>query len=499
MTGGTGVTRRMGLLVAALLACVLAACASDGGTAASRSGHHDAAEEAAFTQQQLDQMLAPIALYPDQLLSQILMASTYPLEVVEAARWSRANPALLGDGAVRAVERYDWDPSVKSLTAFPRILQVMEDKLEWTENLGDAFLSQRAQVMDTIQKLRRKAYAAGNLRSNEEVRVDAGAQYVYIEYADPEVVYIPYYDPFVIYGAWWWSGYPPVHWAPWPGYQVVSGFAWGTVIYISTGFFFGDCDWRERRVDVVNVRNYYYAPSIQTPGSTSRYFNTAPGAWRYSPEHRRGVPYRDVQLRREFGEARRFGAPERSMPRNPGSGVGFGSSGGQAGYGAYPGASQDPARPPERFWPGNASPRETQGEDVFQRRLTDAPSMPQEDSRRFDSRAGDGVPQRGWVQQSVAPPLQDAQHFEVQPGSQPARGGIYQGRQPIPGMRPTPQVQSSPPTRQPYSSSPESGLDANTGTRFGGQRSENVTPGAQVMPAPAQPSPSGGHGRDFQP
>ncbi len=112
----------------------------------------------AFTQQELDQMLAPIALYPDPLLSQILMASTYPLEVVEAARWSRAHSGLRGDRAVRAAADQDWDPSVKSLVAFPQILAMMDQRLEWTERLGDAFLAQEPAVMDSVQVLRQRAY-----------------------------------------------------------------------------------------------------------------------------------------------------------------------------------------------------------------------------------------------------------------------------------------------------------------------------------------------------
>ena len=167
-----------------------------------------------FTQQELDQMLAPIALYPDSLLSQILMASTYPLEVVEAARWSRANPNLKGDEAVRAVEQNTWDPSVKSLVAFPQILQMMDEKLGWTERLGDAFLSQQALVMDTVQNLRQKAYAAGNLKSTDQVRVEQQGQTIVIEPTRPEVIYVPYYDPLVVYGPWWWPAYPPVYWAP---------------------------------------------------------------------------------------------------------------------------------------------------------------------------------------------------------------------------------------------------------------------------------------------
>src|SRR5882762_6207511 len=148
----------------------------------------------AFTQQELDQMLAPIALYPDSLLSQIFMASTYPLEVVEAARWSRANPGLKGEEAVNAVEQKDWDASVKSLAAFPQVLAMMDQHLEWTARLGDVFIAQEPQVMETVQSLRQKAYAAGNLRSTEQVTVYEQGDAYAIEPARPEVVYVPYYD-----------------------------------------------------------------------------------------------------------------------------------------------------------------------------------------------------------------------------------------------------------------------------------------------------------------
>src|SRR5690242_21301783 len=126
---------------------------------------------AAATQPELDQMLAPIALYPDSLLSQILMASTYPLEVVEAARWSRANPGLKGEDAVDAVEQRDWDPSVRSLAAFPQVLAMMDQQIEWTARLGDVFIAQEPQVMETVQNLRQRAYQAGNLRSTEQAYV----------------------------------------------------------------------------------------------------------------------------------------------------------------------------------------------------------------------------------------------------------------------------------------------------------------------------------------
>ena len=163
-----------------------------------------------YTQAELDQMLAPIALYPDALLSQVLMASTYPIEVVEAARWMRANPGLQGDDAVRGVQDEDWDPSVKSLVAFPQILQRMDEKLEWTRSLGDAFLAQEPQMMDQVQQLRRRAQAAGSLRSDERVRVEQQGPTIVVRPASPQYVYVPYYDPLIVYGPWWWPAYRPV-------------------------------------------------------------------------------------------------------------------------------------------------------------------------------------------------------------------------------------------------------------------------------------------------
>src|SRR5437016_3787645 len=218
-----------------------------------------APRHAAATQQELDQMLAPIALYPDSLLSQIFMASTYPLEVVEAARWSRANPGLKGEEAVNAVEQKDWDASVKSLTALPQVLAMMDQQLVWTARLGDVFIAQEPQVMETVQSLRQKAYAAGNLRSTEQAYVVQQGEALDIEPATPQVVYVPYYDPRVAYGSWWWPAYPPVYWAPWPGYYVYPGFAfaWGGGIRVGSGFFFSSCDWRARHVTIVNVTNVF--------------------------------------------------------------------------------------------------------------------------------------------------------------------------------------------------------------------------------------------------
>ena len=261
----------------------------------------------AFSQPELDQMLAPIALYPDQLLTQILMAATYPAEVAEAARWSRANPGLRGDDAVTMIQQTYWDPSVKSLVAFPQILQMMDYKLDWTERLGDAFLTQEAQLMDTVQNLRQRAYAAGSFSSNDQILVDQEGTAIVVEPTNPGIVYVPYYDPNVVYGSWWWVDYQPVYWAPWPGYHRRSGFApgfaWGVGIPIAAEFFFGDFDWHHRRANVVNVNNYYYNGGSRDQMNPARRMNTAPGIWQHDPDHRRGVAYRDESLRQQSGRA----------------------------------------------------------------------------------------------------------------------------------------------------------------------------------------------------
>lgn len=247
-------------LIVALLAALAAASAAL------------AQDRPSYSQAELDQMLAPIALYPDALLSQVLMASTYPLEVVEAARWSRAHPGLRGDEAVRAAQGEDWDPSVQSLLAFPDLLARMDEQLDWTKRLGDAFLEQEPHVMETVQRLRRKSQAAGQLASDERLRVVDEGGIVVIEQVNPQVVYVPYYDPLVVYGSWGWPAYPPVVWAPWPGYA----------IGVTAGFFFGGIDWHQRHVRVVHVHNHYVRP---LHGRVIRPLHV--GKWQHAPLQRR--------------------------------------------------------------------------------------------------------------------------------------------------------------------------------------------------------------------
>ncbi len=235
-----------------------------------------------FSQPELDQMLAPVALYPDALLSQMLMAATYPDEVVAAANWSRANPAYKGEAAVKAVEGQQWDISVKSLLPFPNVLSTMATKIDWTERLGQAFQGQEQQVMDTIQSLRQKAMQSGYLKSDNRVRVAVQDRLIVVEPATPTAIYVPYYNPLIVYGTWWAPAYAPVYWAPWPGYAVAPGYYgwyWSPVATIVTaGLLFAAFDWHHRHVYYGHShmgywgghRHHYYAGRTGTSTRWSR-------------------------------------------------------------------------------------------------------------------------------------------------------------------------------------------------------------------------------------
>ncbi len=183
---------------------------------------------------ELDQLVAPIALYPDTLLAEVLMASAYPLDIVQAERWVQANKNLAGDQLKAAVDKQPWDESVKSLVATPSVLEMMSTKLDWTEKLGDAVVAQQADVMDAIQRLRAKAQANNKLTSTKEQNVTVqqvqGRQVIAIEPTDPNTVYVPYYDPGVVYGDWPYPEYPPYYFGA-PGY-IAAG-------VIATGIAFG--------------------------------------------------------------------------------------------------------------------------------------------------------------------------------------------------------------------------------------------------------------------
>ena len=255
-----------------------------------------------FKDEQLDQMLAPVALYPDALLSQILMAATYPTDVNEAAAWSRANPKLSGDEAVKRVTSKPWEASVQSLVAFPQVLAMMDAHPSQAQELGDAFLEDPARVMARVQVLRAQAQAAGNLKTTTQqivaVQTAGSAQVIVIEPAQPSVVYVPVYQPTVVYGAWGYPAYPPYYWAPPPAYSppgsaFVAGFFWGFVVRGVTHSLWGGFRWDRREVNI-NV-NHYNSIHINKRMEVNN------NVFVHNPARRGKVPYRDARSRDNFG------------------------------------------------------------------------------------------------------------------------------------------------------------------------------------------------------
>lgn len=280
--------------------------ASAGVSAATEPG------EGVFLAEELDQMMAPLALYPDALLAQVLMASTYPGNVADAVAWSKAHPDASGDDAVRQVADQPWDPSVQSLVAFPAVLVTLGQDPAWVQRVGDAFLAQPDAVMDSVQRLRQKAQAAGNLESNEQQTVSvqpaepastttvvqpAASQTIIIEPADPQVIYVPSYNPTVVYGSWPYPSYPPAYYPPPPGSYFGSalvaglGFAAGVAIIDSL---WGDCNWGRGDVDI-DVNRYNNINS-------NRQINANQNKWQHNAVNRDGVPYRDRASREQYGQ-----------------------------------------------------------------------------------------------------------------------------------------------------------------------------------------------------
>jgi hypothetical protein len=213
---------------------------------------------AKVSSQQLDSLTAPIALYPDALLAQVLMASTFPQDVQAAAAWSKTNTQYKGDDAVKAVASQPWDPSVQSLVAFPQVLATMASKPDWVMQLGNAFLAQPNDVMDSVQRLRKQAQSAGNLKSSEQQKVVVEQNTIQIVPANPQVVYVPTYNPTVVYGAWPYPAYPPVYVPPPPGYAIATGFAtglaFGAGIAVANSLW-GGFNWNTHDVNI-NVNRY---------------------------------------------------------------------------------------------------------------------------------------------------------------------------------------------------------------------------------------------------
>jgi uncharacterized membrane protein YgcG len=258
-----------------------------------------------FKQEELDQILAPIALYPDSLVSQILIASTYPLEIVQADRFAKQNSSLKGDALTKALEGQSWDPSVKSLVNFPQVVTMMSEKLDWTQKLGDAFLAQEKGVMDTIQRLRAKAQAAGNLKTTKEQKVIVQEKIIIIEPASPQVVYVPTYNPTVVYGAWPYPTYPPYYYYP-PGYVAATSafvFASGVALGAAWGYAWGSTNWSGGNVKYNYNQNININNNINRNVYAQQLPANAQGNWQHNPANRKGVPYNGQSVQQRYNQA----------------------------------------------------------------------------------------------------------------------------------------------------------------------------------------------------
>jgi hypothetical protein len=395
-----------------------------------------------FSDEQLDALLAPIALYPDQLLTQILMASVYPLEIVSAARWAEtsANKTLTGPALDNALAQQSWDPSVKSLVPFPQILQMMNEKLDWVQQLGYAVSLQEGAVMDSVQRLRAQAQAAGNLKTTEQQIVSSQGQIIIIMPAQPSVVYVPVYNPTLVYGHWLYPAYPPVYFPPPPGYYVgpaiVAGLAFGVGVAISANYWgWANPNWSNRSV-YVNVNRYntikVHRPPINNP------------AWR---------------------------------PRPPVNGQG-------GGYRPPPG----PAGPPGQ------RPAMGQGQ---------APGQSRPAAGQAGKPPGPaGRPPGGQAGQLPSPVSKTAGQITGRPGSGGNPAGGLSGKPPLQNGRPSGQLYNKPPTQ---SGMPSAGQAGRPAGQMGRQPSQNgATQGSQInrpsgnpgMPAVGQGGrPSGSTGK----
>ena len=306
-----------------------------------------------LTPEQLDDLVAPIALYPDPLLSQVLVAATYPLEVVQAFQWIQKNPGLTGPALTQAAEQQNWDPSIQALVVFPDVLKRLNDDVTWTTNLGNAFLAQQQDVMDAVQRMRQQAQQAGKLaptpQQNVVVDNQGGQRYIEILPVDPEVIYVPCYDPVWIWGPPRWYPYP--HWWWPPRSVIVGGLGFGFYGGIRIGLFFGagwhgwdgwgwHPGWGNHTVIVNNTFIHRY--NFNTVNIRDVHGTTV---WAHNVAHRQGVPYAAPALRDRYRADVRQNVAPRPEPQ----------------------PSRAPAAPAERF--GNRqipqSTPQTQNRSVF--------------------------------------------------------------------------------------------------------------------------------------
>src|SRR5881397_14606 len=310
---------------------------------------------------EVDSLVAPIALYPDPLLAQTLAASTYPLEIIQLQQWMDRNKNLQGKALADAVAKQPWDPSVQGLVEFPDVVQRMAGNIQWTTDLGNAFLAQQSDVMDAVQRLRAKAQGTGNLKTSAQQVVEtqtvySGKQVIEIQQANPDVVYVPSYDPTVVYGP------APVEYPyypyTYPGYVPGTALAWGAGIALGAaawgawGGHWGNCNWNGGNVNINNNNNFNRNYNKNVNRGQAGQGNK----WQHNAQHRGNAPYGNRQTANKYGATARgqggrgAGAGAGTRPGAGGAGTrpgggGAGTRPGGAGAGARPGGGGAGARP----------------------------------------------------------------------------------------------------------------------------------------------------------
>jgi hypothetical protein len=277
---------------------------------------------------QLDALVAPIALYPDPLLAQTLVASTYPLEIIQLQQWMAKNKDLKDKALADAVAKQPWDPSVQTMAAVPEVVKRLADDLQWTTDLGNAFLAQQSDVMDAVQRMRKKAKDKGALESNDQQKVETKVveqkTVIVVQSASPEVIYVPTYSPVVVYGPPVYP-YPPIYYPPYPPGAAFVTFSFGVMMGAAIwGGSCCGCGWGHSNNVNINVNNNFNKVNHYNGGGGNN-------NWQHNPQHRGAAPYSDKATANKYSGSARGQSP--SAKQQPAGG----------GRGGSPGASQQPA------------------------------------------------------------------------------------------------------------------------------------------------------------
>ncbi len=430
-----------------------------------------------YSPEQLDQLLAPVALYPDALVEQILMAATYPLEVGQADRWLKDpnNANLRGPNLEAALQQQPWEPSVKSLVPFPQVLQLMDNDLQWTEQLGDAFMAEQQAVMDSVQRLRWQAQNAGSLRSTPQQTIVVEREVIRVVPATPQVVYVPYYDPAVVYGPWPYPTHPPVVFRPLFRLTIHEGsFSFSLGLPVLSSFWAWErWDWH-RRVIIVDNERYrrinFGRPPLQA------------GTWRHDPIHRMGVPYRSPAVRAMYQHTsdkirrnfRGFAEGSPSLAQRPAAMRPRPSAPQQ--HPAGPGQFQAPGRPMQ------AQPAQRAQEALTQQQHPSGPGQ----FRPMQAQPAQR-PQEALTQQQTGRPTQQFQRpTPTQQTSRPAQPFQHQ-----PAQR---QAQQTPRQVSPLFESYAHGADARAHAQQGRESRQQAERNAAQRSPEKQPRQQEGHG-----